>query len=545
MAEDLVPMWAPDCPSQLASWADDLSIPLESRDAAGLTSVAATTTSCAKAALQTVGLAMNFQPGKTEALLMWRGVGSRDIRRSLLACDAPSIPVVLRNGCSVKLALTRDYTHLGGVVRDDDGQQGDLERRRCLAQSTFAKLRKSLLFNPHLSASEKLNLVFSLVHRKFLHGAGFWKLASRRDGHVFHTAIGQWYRSCIRPVLGLSSRGLTDEEVCEALGVMNSSEILSVERSRLLLTAARFGEGALRAVLRSCGDWASLAMRDAALVFGWQPDSFCQLMMWLAGHVNEGKAAVKAFRRACLQKRASVREETMRHARWLQGLHRSGGITFRIGSAAAVGIASPRCGLTCSTKASLASHRSRVHGEHGATAFVNGTCCQRCGTEYWTTARLRLHLRKCSQCRLAHLGSDITYAKWEFSDQAAMARRPAVKVQSVAPFWATLTPDDVPLQAAMPSEPLSLRRHLKHDDLALLFKALVTEGSMPHGSLANFDSLIREVQQGGESRAPSLIAIITMAKAAAQAASMQESLTVQQEGFSVVLQGSRCTLQVL
>ena len=326
---------------------------------------------------------------------------------------------------------------------------------------------------------------------------------------------------------------------------MSSAEILCIERTKLLITAARFGKGALWAVLRSCGDWATIALRDAAQVFGWQPDSFADLMEWAAEHVPDCRVAIRAFRRKCLQKRADLHEAALRHARWLRRLHASGGVTFQIGPSARAGIMCRRCGLTCSTKASLASHRSRVHGELGATAFVNGTCCQRCGTEYWTTPRLRLHLRKSTLCRLSRLGSDVTYAKWEYSNQAALARRPAVRVQYVSPYWATLTPPDLPLHVAAPPELSPLRRHLKQDDPAILFKALVIEGSQPHCSPGSFDSLICEVQQSGESRAPSLIAIITMAKAAAQAASAQASLNVQQGGFCVVLQGSRCTFSVL
>ena len=77
----LVPSWTPEARADLATWADDLSIPLSSACAADLTGVTSQTAIIAQSCLATVGLDMNFQRGKTEALLMWRGKDSRSIRR--------------------------------------------------------------------------------------------------------------------------------------------------------------------------------------------------------------------------------------------------------------------------------------------------------------------------------------------------------------------------------------------------------------------------------------------------------------------------------
>ena len=90
-----------------------------------------------------------------------------------------------------------------------------------------------------------------------------------------------------------------------------------------------------------------------------------------------------------------------------------------------------------------------------------------------------------------------------------------------------------------------LLRHLRQEDLALLFGTLVLEGSRQHCGQDNFDLLVREVPHGDESRAPSRVAIIMLAKATAQAVSTRVPLQALLGGFCVVLQGCRCTLTVL
>ena len=63
--------------------------------------------------------------------------------------------------------------------------------------------------------------------------------------------------------------------------------------------------------------------------------------------------------------------------------------------------------------------------------------------------------------------------------------------------------------------------------------------------LDSFDILLQEVQQRDESGAPSLQAIVTLAKATAQALSTQTQRSLREGRFNVELQGSRCTLTVL
>ena len=56
------------------------------------------------------------------------------------------------------------------------------------------------------------------------------------------------------------------------------------------------------------------------------------------------------------------------------------------------------CDQAFTSEAAQAAHMSKVHAPAAATRAARGTSCAVCMTEYWTAARLRLHLRKHPKC---------------------------------------------------------------------------------------------------------------------------------------------------
>ena len=357
------------------------------------------------------------------------------------------------------------------------------------------------------------------MHRRFLHGAGFWSLQTRREHHRFHTTMGQWYRSCMRPLLGISCRGLTDDEVWAALVVLSPCEILRLERCRLVLTAARFGRGPLWIAMQASLGWANTICSDARMAFQGAPAEGTCLLSWAADKLATCQADMRAYRRACLRNRAAKQDAVLDRVKWLDALHASGGLSFQIKPGTVSEFTCHICGVVCLTRASLASHRSRVHGELGMASTIQGTCCQRCGVEHWTTPRLRQHLRKRRSCLHSYLGSDLDYVAWEHSDQQALARRPAVKVSLARPFWFYLdpVPDATPATAQF-AQHLCLSRHLALQDPAMVFRAFVLESCQQSCPPDAFETLLSEVHHSPEGRAPALGAIVKLAQAVAQAA---------------------------
>ena len=120
------------------------------------------------------------------------------------------------------------------------------------------------------------------------------------------------------------------------------------------------------------------------------------------------------------------------------------------GHAVAVDHTCPECGMSCSTPAALGSHRRKEHGVNArATEVALGTRCDVCCTEYWSTARLREHLRRSEAClRL-----------WEAADRdveadvapACASWLPATVAHGPHPWWSLLRP---PPNPTAPSKPI-------------------------------------------------------------------------------------------
>ena len=104
----------------------------------------------------------------------------------------------------------------------------------------------------------------------------------------------------------------------------------------------------------------------------------------------------------------------------------------------------PDCLLRFSCKASMSSHRSTVHGVKAQVSFASGTHCAVCNKEWWTTHRLREHLRCSTDCRLCYANADLDPAlSFEVvGHKHQLAWRPPVDTAGPTPWWATLRPTE-------------------------------------------------------------------------------------------------------
>ena len=76
-----------------------------------------------------MGIDLNYEVGKTEALISLRGAHGVTIRRHLLAADTPQLDIHVPGRQSVRLKLVEGYTHLGNVITYTCIPRA---RRRCL-----------------------------------------------------------------------------------------------------------------------------------------------------------------------------------------------------------------------------------------------------------------------------------------------------------------------------------------------------------------------------------------------------------------------------
>ena len=112
----------------------------------------------------------------------------------------------------------------------------DIIRRHILSQVIFKSLKAELLRNPHFAFVKKKMLVSSMVDNTLLAGAGVWALRTGPELRAFEASYGHW-RQCCMPLLGGTSAGMTDEQICVMLRIGLAREIIYAARVRMLIQA--------------------------------------------------------------------------------------------------------------------------------------------------------------------------------------------------------------------------------------------------------------------------------------------------------------------
>ena len=275
------------------TWLDDVAVLLESPDAWQLQTVVPKAAAVAYECLQIIGVSLNFQPGKTEAIVHFAGRAARLAKHNLLVEKGSCIQVRLVEG-DVWLRCVHSYVHLGTTASFDGHHAADVKRRRKLTEAAFVPLYKRLLFNPGLSQLEKQRLIQSLVLNKFCHGSGLWQLDAKVAWQEYKAAYMSFVRRAMRPLAGCTSKLLNDAQAL--VGVLSPADALHVARFRQLFEIAASKLSYVWVTLVQARSWLDAAAASVArvnkVIGGSQletvPDDECDRMRWFRNCVADG-----------------------------------------------------------------------------------------------------------------------------------------------------------------------------------------------------------------------------------------------------------------
>ena len=436
----------------VATWMDDAAILASVSHPASLIGVAQSIVHDAQAAMEKIGIQTNFDQSKTEALLMFNGKYSKQYAKQWLTASQPHFITELHGGQSVRVVITPTYNHLGSIVQSNGGDDEDIARRRLLTRLAYQPIHKRLLYNPHLSAKEKKNVVSSMVERRYLQGAGHWALRTEAElrGYIAGYMLF-WRRSC-RPLLGVSSIGATDERVCCMLGVLCPLERLAVERVRCLLRALKCDGGYLAAVLGEDTWWTPRVKDDLVKILTMNASrallsSFSggalttEFVHYVRANVAYIKNSLSKFQSVILQSRSREQEACLALSQ-LRMRAETDNVAVCVGrvTQCVEGYVCVTCGRTFATGAARGSHQQKVHRQAPSVAtLVKGSSCAVCSVEFFSTDRLRRHVRRSLCCRDAYHAADLDHDGPVIASRC-FAWQPATKCQGPIPFWATLRP---------------------------------------------------------------------------------------------------------
>ncbi|CAE7821566.1 unnamed protein product [Symbiodinium sp. CCMP2592] len=352
------------------TWMDDLAIPFTTESAAEVIPTAALALGEVALALRDAGISINWGRGKSELLPIFYGPGAKAVRTKWCTTEGATFTVKLPDGSATSAHITPAYIHLGSLADMKGGDIEDIRRRRILARELLGPLMK-LLCNPFLEAPEKIELLIAMPVARFKHGAGLWRLSKKSEREAFHAGYMELVRRAFRPIVGCSSRGLTDEDVCDGLGVLSPSELRTAEICRHAAWLWADESASIRALWFSEGGWLEEAKEAVRLCAPTSPsctDPWDLLLAqptlakgWIRGYIKH--------RRALRRTRGAAKIPLWQA---LAAARQNGWIFCKIAPPVRH-TAAHRCDFcsqTFRTAAALASHSSKTHGVLDASDVV-------------------------------------------------------------------------------------------------------------------------------------------------------------------------------
>ena len=437
-----------------STWVDDLAVVVSSPSAAGLAPRLARVAAVVEQSLRSIGAQVNYSPGKTAAQCFFRGEGARNVRKFWAIEQQGSVQLPSGPGQGKFLQLVSEYTHLGSRWHASGLQTAAILHRLSIAKPLFAALRKRLLFNDCLKTGERVRLVVQGPLASLLHGAGLWVTTDKVTTRCAYEAIANMYRQCIRPILGISSRGLSNEEVCRALVVLEPVDVLRFQRMRASISIAPLVDDYLAAALAQerswihlvISDWASFRELECPVVPTCDSVGYAQVQLffeWIRSCARAFRLQIKRLVQRQLDTLEAGSAGVLHKARLLDSVFASHAISWRQPKTQAGSLSRvvcPDCHKVVHGPAALAAHRSKTHGVVSLGALLSDhTMCPVCLIEFWSPTRLWEHLRKAAYCKHVFEASDPCLQPTNKHIGKA-CELPAVRLQGPKEWWATLQP---------------------------------------------------------------------------------------------------------
>ena len=350
------------------------------------------------------GMVVNWDRGKSAAVVAIRGALSRSARRDLFVEHKGQLALP---GSPCVVHLERTYVHLGTEVCAG-GSMGPAVSARVRAHAqAMAPLRRCVCPRKAVSSAAKLTFVDSLATSRLCHSIGAWDALTPGQVSRLQAALVSGYRQAMSMPHKDPTRGRrTSSEVFAATRRLGMGVRLSLARLRLLTSLLRSGPRSLLRLLdylleRGSG-WPSLLACDCALLdLHWGVPAL-PTPMPLAGWVQLARSDPAAWRSgvARVERRAlaSHVDECLRVTwrRSLDAMLTLGRLPLPEGNAreeAARNFLCYDCGAVLATPGAWRTHRAREHGyRHPARSFALGTVCNGCCVEFHSRPRLVWHM---------------------------------------------------------------------------------------------------------------------------------------------------------
>ena len=156
------------------AWMDDLAIPMTTATSSEMPGLMTNVLALVHEVFSSFGLTINMDPGKTEAVIMFRGKGA-DVQR-LKLFDHDHVPTLVTTTEShiLSLRVASSYKHLGARYSMDADIENEVTARLGAARSAYHEVKKPVFLNRYIPVAGRLQLLHSLIFSRLMYGCATW-----------------------------------------------------------------------------------------------------------------------------------------------------------------------------------------------------------------------------------------------------------------------------------------------------------------------------------------------------------------------------------
>ena len=400
-----------------ACWVDDVVLILQAEQPDTLIRKIQVAVGITQDTAMEFGLALNYGPDKTAALIALRGNGAKQQWQQLMQAN-PHQPALQFQCASLmqpgRLDIVPNYVYLG-QLQDQQGHQGcEVRRRFLLVQATGRILQKNIFKSPKMPMKTRKQLFQSLVVSKLVYGAGSWQMTQILTARAWHRQVMQLYAKIVARVSpGPNHYHLDTLAICE---LPHPMLLLAIQRFGLFERVMNTDMSELFALLQQQdpqSSWFTCVLNDLQRLSDVLPDheafahtqpadlaKFClnsrrvlsKLAKWAVRHYVNTLQLWKAFRLFQQQFDNAAREYGFQ---W--------DIDHTLPQQPAA-FSCSQCQAVFPTYKALCTHTYKKHADHNIVQrFTASNFCRSCLKAYHSRAQVIHHLKYLRTGCLPHL----------------------------------------------------------------------------------------------------------------------------------------------
>ena len=360
-----------------ASFVDDDAGYLEAADMLSLVNLVARQTATFMKVAGRRGLRLNFEQGKTEVLIPWKGPKAKGMCKQVKSSGNTA-----QIAEHVHLRVVQSYKHVGSVIAASGTMTMRAAARTHSMLEAYAPLASSVFASRALSLCVRMMLAVSLLFSRLLLGAGSWAPLAPPALQKLATARMRVLRRMAAEMSTGTNRVATDEEILPRLKLERMDGVL--RRARLLY-------------------WARVLTNDPQLLHallqgegGWKPSwskAVCADLNMLKERTDGELATLPIPFPDMLPWTKFAAEDGRRWVRIVASVPSLAAIRCSEATEVVMTAYCEDCGRGFGTTTALATHAYRVHGhKRWERQFATGSHCPVCMTDLGTRMRAIHHL---------------------------------------------------------------------------------------------------------------------------------------------------------